>query len=287
MKFSTPLLLAALAPMSNAQTVISVHGSGTTNPSKCYWHIMDTLQVQTKLPVKMTYRAVGSSTGQAEFLGDITTPDNHFGSGDIPFGEDDFNSLPANSMLHLPIVLGSISFFHSVPTGDEKLNLSPCVLAKILNRDITDWTDPEILEENPNLSLPSPYPINVAHRVQGSSSTKSITSYLHQVCPNDWPESLVGSTIDWKTDTVGCEGSGGMTDCITGTPGTIGYIESGHGHSEGLQEIELKNKDGNFISSLEAAREGGIMAATDNAGLPTELDGPFYNVNLLNAVRTV
>jgi ABC-type phosphate transport system substrate-binding protein len=88
--------------------------------------------------------------------------------------ESDFSLFPDNSILHLPFVLGAISFFHLVPTSDEELNLSPCVLAKILNLNITDWTYPEILKENPNLSLPSPYPIKVAHCVQGSSLTTPV-----------------------------------------------------------------------------------------------------------------
>jgi ABC-type phosphate transport system substrate-binding protein len=288
-KFAIATLLAALAaPAVNAQSVVGLHGSGTTNPSKCYWHIMDLIQTQTKLPTKMTYRAVGSSTGQLEFIGEVTgnmtTPDNDFGSGDIPLSATDFDLFPADSILHLPIVLGAISFFHSVPTGDVGLNLNPCVLAKIMNRDITDWMDAQVVALNPNLSLPSPYPITVVHRVEGSSSTASITQYLNDACPTQWPETLVGKDIDWKTGTKGCEGSGGMTECITSTPGTIGYIDSGHGHSEGLQEIELLNADKNYISSKEAAVRGGIMSATDDANLPEFLDGSFANVNLLNQV---
>ena len=161
MKFSgvatTLLALAAVSPVA-AQPVISLHGSGTTNPSKCYWTIMDQLMIQAKLPIQMTYRAVGSSTGQAEFIGDGITSDNMFGSGDIAFSQEKYDAFPADSILHLPVVLGAISFFHSVPTGSEKLNLSPCLLAKILKRDITDWGDSEIKFANPNLSVPNPSP---------------------------------------------------------------------------------------------------------------------------------
>ena len=290
MKFSsiTALLLTVVSPGVAQNGTIQLHGSGTTNPSKCYWHIMDQFQDRIKLPVKMTYRAVGSSTGQAEFIGDGVSSDNDFGSGDIPFSAEDYASFPAGSVVHFPFVLGAISFFHSVPVeGDSGLELNACLLGKIFNRKITDWTDPEILEVNPNLNLPSPYPIHVARRVQGSSSTASITQYLHATCPEEWPESLVGKTVDWPTDTEPCEGSGGMTNCIRDTPGTIGYIDSGHGHSEGLTEIELLNKDGVYISSKESNERGGIMAATDNAGLPSDLTGSFADVQLLNQVSVV
>ncbi len=278
------VFLASLASPASSQQVISVHGSGTTNPSKCYWQIMDQMQIMAKQPIRMTYRGVGSSTGQAEFIGNGTVSDNMFGSGDIPFSTEDYSLFPEESIFHLPIVLGSISFFHSVPTGDKQLNISPCVLAKIFNRKITDWTDPEIVLDNPDLGLPGPSAITVARRVLGSSSTASITAYLNKVCPEEWPEEMVGSEIEWPADTIGCDGSGAMTDCITGTAGTIGYLESGHGHAEGLQEIELLNSAQTFINSKEAAEKGGILAAVENAVFPDSLHGNFADVNLLNQV---
>ena len=285
MKFTaTATFLASLVAGVASQPVISVHGSGTTNPSKCYWTIFDQMDIQTKVPTRMTYRAVGSSTGQAEFIGDGITPDNMFGSGDIPISQESYDSLEPDSILHLPVLLGAITFFHSVPTGNQKLNLSPCILARILRRDITDWNDDAIALANPNLSLPNPSPITVAHRVKGSSSTASITKYLNQVCPEEWPAELVGKTIEWAEDTIGCEGSSGMSSCIKNKEGTIGYIDMGHGHAENLQEIELLNAAQKYISTKESAAAGGILAAAENAALPATLSGSFANVNLLNQV---
>eukprot|EP00934_Nitzschia_sp_Nitz4_P001387 Nitzschia sp. Nitz4//scaffold79_size90958//36858//38351//NITZ4_005021-RA/size90958-augustus-gene-0.176-mRNA-1//-1//CDS//3329558237//1387//frame0 len=282
MKFSVAAALVATLAPAASQEVIGLHGSGTTNPSKCFWHIMDLFHARTKLPTKMTYRAVGSTTGQEEFTGDITTPDNDFGSGDIPFSAEAYAAFPDESILHLPIALGAINFFHSVPTGDSELSLTPCVLAKIFSRQITTWTDSEIMDLNPNLSLEDGYPIKVAHRVKGSSSTASITAYLHAACEAEWPESMVGSTITWDDDTMGCEGSGGMTSCIVDNEGTIGYIDSGHGLAEGVAEIKIRNADGVYINSQEAAARGGILAATENAGFPDTLDASFADVDLLN-----
>jgi len=286
MKFSSIAVVLASLSLAQGQSVIGLHGSGTTNPSKCIWHIMDQFMNSVKEPVKMTYRAIGSSGGQAEFIGDGMTSDNHFGAGDIPFDAEDFAAFPQGSVVHFPFVLGAISFFHSVPVENGALELNSCLLAKIFNRDITDWTDPAILDVNPGLDLPSPYPIHVARRVQGSSSTASITQYLHDTCSEEWPENLVDKEIIWHSDTKGCEGSGGMTNCIRETPGTIGYIDSGHGHSEGLTEIELRNADDVYISSKESNERDGIMAATDNAGLPDELTGSFADVQLLNQPGT-
>jgi hypothetical protein len=73
-----------------------------------------------------------------------------------------------------------------------------------------------------------------------------------------------------------------MTTCILEEGGTIGYIDSGHGHAEGLTEISLKNADGKYLNSKEAAAGGGIMSATLGAGIPDSLESNFGNVNLLN-----
>ena len=76
-----------------------------------------------------------------------------------------------------------------------------------------------------------------------------------------------------------------MTDCIRETRGTIGYIDAGHGHAEGLSEIALRNADGNYLTSLEAKERGGIIkAASAAAGVPSNLNESFADVNLLNQV---
>lgn len=93
----------------------------------------------------------------------------------------------------------------------------------------------------------------------------------------------MGSTIEWPEDTKPCEGSGGMTECIVSVEGTIGYIDSGHGHEENLIEIELQNADGTYLSSKEASAKGGIAAAAPGA-VPESADADFGSVNLLNRV---
>ena len=74
------LLLTSSLSLSNTvhgkSQVLEVHGSGTTNPSKCIWHILSLFNQRSKVPIRMTYRAVGSSTGQAEFLGINNTDPN-------------------------------------------------------------------------------------------------------------------------------------------------------------------------------------------------------------------
>ena len=65
-------------------------------------------------PVRMSYRAVGSSTGQYEFLGNTNAsrqqetyvPYSDFGAGDIPFDADDYAALTGCAH-HLALIAGS------------------------------------------------------------------------------------------------------------------------------------------------------------------------------------
>ena len=50
-------------------SVLSLSGSGTTNPSKLLWRVFNTIEDQAGSPIRVTYRAVGSGTGIKEFVG--------------------------------------------------------------------------------------------------------------------------------------------------------------------------------------------------------------------------
>ena len=153
-------LFCAAVTSSATATTIEMHGSGTTNPSKFFWKVMDVLEERARTPVRMTYRAVGSGTGQTEFKEDVSD----FGSGDIPLNRDDHTSFGGN-VVQVPFQLGAVSFFHNVPADDlgvgGRLNLTACALAKIFKRTITTWDHADIAAENPNLSVPSNQPITI------------------------------------------------------------------------------------------------------------------------------
>lgn len=280
--FLSSLLALALASQAQAQgSVLSIHGSGTTNPSKCYWHIMDKMEARSKLPMHMTYRGIGSSSGQAEFANDQKI--TYFGSGDIPLKEELYSQLSSTeTVLQLPVFVGAVSFFHNVPNAPT-LNMTACTLAKVMMRDITNWNDDEITKDNPELTLPSGgLAIRVARRVDGSSSTSGITNYLAKACPDVWAEDNTGSTVDWPADTLECQGSGGVVNCIEEEPGTIGYLDAGHGHGAGLEEVSLENRDGTKLTTVQSRARGGIAGAADAEGLLP--DGPtddFSDVSLI------
>lgn len=282
---------------------IGISGSGTTNPSKCFWRIMSKFEEQMKLPAHLSYRAVGSGTGQKEFLGkaidvggtetDTLKAYNDFGSGDIPISKDDRTAWFEKGIefVQLPFVLSAVSFFHNipgVPSGAQGLNMTACLLARVFSADITTWDHPDILGINEGLDVAADYPIFVGRRVLGSSSTYSITHYLNAQCPQDvenpkgWPYDQTASEVTWAEATNPCDGSSAMTKCIVDNPGAIGYIDAAHGHEEGLNEIRIKNGDGNFLNSKEAGKAGVQKAAEDLSKVPASADGDFSNVAYYN-----
>ena len=133
-------------------------------------------------------------------------------------------------------------------------------------------------------------PIKVARRLLGSSSTNIFTEFLHKTCPLEWPIESVGSIIDWPEDTLICEGSEAMTRCIN-TKGTIGYVDSGHGHSQRLQEVavemDLKNHPGFYLTSRTSFERGGIISAleSESAGIPDRADADWSQVDLINQLE--
>ncbi|KAL7529171.1 hypothetical protein ACHAXR_004982 [Thalassiosira sp. AJA248-18] len=297
-------LLGAIATTSSAQEEpLGLYGSGTTNPSKCFWHIMAKFEEQIKIPAKLSYRAVGSGTGIKEFLGkgilvdgvetDTDIAYNDFGAGDIPISSADREAWLAKGIefVQLPFVLSAVSFFHNipgVPSGEGGLNMTACLLARIFDGDIKTWDHPDILAENEGLNVAADYPIFVGRRELGSSSTYSITHYLNAQCPQNesnpkgWPADKTASKIVWDDSTVACDGSGPMTTCIRENEGAIGYIDASHGHEALLNEIKLKNGDGRFLTSKESGIEGIQAAAVDLSEVPDQADGDFSNVAYYN-----
>lgn len=193
--------------------ILQIHGSGTTNPSKCIWNIMNEFMYSSSLPIRMTFRAIGTANGIDEFMNDtmnytlsnqnniapterieslpifsigdysLSTEEYKIANGIVTDDDDNigFEVLSNDSnIIQLPIVAGAVNFFHNVPNIRE-LNLNACLLARIFTLDITTWDHPDLLEENP--TLPS-LPIKVIVRDGKSGSALAISSVRTKYCLN-------------------------------------------------------------------------------------------------------
>jgi ABC-type phosphate transport system substrate-binding protein len=273
---------------------------------------MEQLAAATRYPIQITYRAVGSGTGQTEFFHGYNVSGTKavaptlnlglvdFASGDVPISSEAYEELQAQNLTiaHFPVLLGGVSFFHTLPddapAGEPiRLNLTPCVLAQLFTRQITDWLDDEIVKLNPDLSSQlngtTSFPVNIVHRDGGSSSTFAITHYFRENCPDIWGnESFpnTGTTVEWPADTMECEGSGGVTNCLIETPGSLGYVDSSHGRNaavSGLREVAIPSTDepNLYLTSGESAEKGGILSAAAGS-FPEKVTDDFGKVSLLN-----
>lgn len=273
---------------------VGLHGSGSTLAAPCFRRVMSKFDDQIRLQTKLTYRAVGSGTGIREFLGNVpqaTDPDafvpyTDFGAGDVPISSSDRTEalLRGIEFVQLPFALTTTSFFYNVPglAASEPLNLTPCLLARIFSADITVWDHPDVLALNPSLSVPKDYPIYVARRTLGSSSTYTVTRYLNAQCPQSWPAENVGNSIEWHPSTHSCDGSTLIAKCLNENGGSIGYLGSASGHEVGLTELRVANADGQFLTSQEAGIQG--VQQVDLSRVPSSADGDFSEVDFNNAV---
>ena len=150
---------------------------------------------QSATPLHLTYRAVGTSTAIAEFVnGNNAAPASDFALGNIPLPSSQYSELVAATIqpVHLPVWLRATSVFANVPGLDGTLiDLDACLLARILQGQITTWGNQDIVARNPNLQG-STLAISVARRVRGSGTTSILTGYLRQACPDVWPSDKVG-----------------------------------------------------------------------------------------------
>mmetsp|Transcript_17896 Transcript_17896/g.50051 ORF Transcript_17896/g.50051 Transcript_17896/m.50051 type:complete len:495 (+) Transcript_17896:163-1647(+) len=240
---------------ARAQEIYQVHGSGTSNPAPLLWNVMDTMQTRAKPAAVLTYRSVGSGSGQIDLATSADVSKSDFSCGDYPLSNEKWLSSQGNNpVLHIPLFVGTISIFAKIPGISEAVKLSPCPLVKIFSGDITKWNDPEIQDENQGLSLPD-RSITVVHRAPGSSSTNAFTTYLRAAsisaeCSPQWPSDEVGSTVSesqWAQDRKEVANSQQMVKELLELQSAIGYLESGQGIANGLSEVQLKNKAGTYL----------------------------------------
>ncbi|MGA7370354.1 MAG: phosphate ABC transporter substrate-binding protein PstS [Nitrososphaeraceae archaeon] len=255
-----------------AQGPVTLNGAGATFP----FPLLDTWRVeyQTVDPeVNINYQSIGSGGGVKQF----TEKTVDFGASDAPLTPEEETNAPG--AVHIPETIGSVVAAYNVQgVPDKGLNLTGPILADIFLGKITKWNDPQIVELNPELSLPDA-DIIVAHRSDGSGTTFVWTDYLSAVSP-DWSDQVgKGKSVQWPTG-IGASGNEGVASAIRGSENTIGYVELAYALTTGMPFAFVQNQAGNFVEPTLASTEAAAAASAGN--LPAG-DASWNNVTLVNA----
>lgn len=196
-----------------------------------------------------------------------------FGVTAMPLSDAD---LKTKGLTQFPFVISGTVLVTNVPGLESgKLRLDAATLAAIFLGKVTTWNDPALKTLNPGLDLPD-WPITVAHRTDPASMSLLLTSYLSAVSPEWKAGPGAGETVAWPIG-LGGKGNAGISEIMSGTMGTISYVEYAYALDHKLDLVALKNRDGAFVTPSPAAfsafANSAPWTATKGFGVQT-LDRP-------------
>ncbi len=232
---------------------VNLVGAGASFPSPLYQRWFQEFS-QTTPNLQIDYQSVGSGAGVERFSQELV----QFGASDVAMKDEEIASVERGVLL-LPMTAGSIVLAYNLPDA-EGLKLSRQNYVDILLGKITNWSDPAIAADNPDLQLPD-QPITVVYRSDGSGTTGVFTKHLSAIS-EEWKNSVgEGKTVQWPTGIGGAKNDG-IAAQLTQTPGAIGYLEYGFAKSAGLPMASLQNQAGNFIEPTDEAASKTLEAVT-------------------------
>ena len=246
-------------------TAVEISGAGATFPYPIYARWADTYKKDTG--IELNYQSIGSGGGIKQIEAKTVT----FGASDAPLKGAELDKF---GLVQFPMVMGGIVpvvNIEGIKPGE--LVLDGPTLAAIFLGTVKSWDDPAIKKLNPNAKLPS-QAIAVVHRSDGSGTTFNFTYYLAEVSP-DW-KSKVGSatSVEWPVG-IGAKGNEGVSNNVSQTKGSIGYVEYAYALQNKMTYTKMVNKDGKTVAPTSEA----FQAAAANADWNSE---PGFGLILAN-----
>jgi len=254
-------LAATVLPVAAAE----ISGAGATFPYPIYAKWADTYKKETG--TGLNYQSIGSGGGIKQIEAKTVT----FGATDAPLKGEELDKF---GLVQFPTVMGGIVPVVNIDgVSPGALVLDGPTLAGIFAGAVKSWDDPAIKKLNPDAKLPS-QAIAVVHRSDGSGTTFNFTYYLSQVSP-DW-KSKVGSatSVEWPVG-IGAKGNEGVSNNVSQTKGSIGYVEYAYALQNKLVYTKLLNKEGKTIAPTSASFQAAAVNADWNSV-------PGYGVILAN-----
>lgn len=211
------------------------------------------------------YDGKGSGDGVTNFVNGLT----HFAGTDTVMDADATEKAKrrcnGNEAWHLPMVVGPIALAHNVE-GVDDLVLTPEVVAKIFNGEISHWNDAQILALNPGANLPS-QSITVVHRSDASGTTENFTAWLNAAAGDQWASDKVSK--NWKGSGEGAAKSDGVATQVQQTPGAITYVESSYAEDYKLPIAGLET--GRGVVQLDDASVAKTLAGAQRTGQGSDM----------------
>ena len=241
----------------------TLNASGATFPQAFYEDQIAAFK-EAASGVTINYGAGGSGKGRQDLADQVVD----WAGSDGVIKPEDLPKFKGGDVLYFPTVLAPITLSYNLD-GVYKLQLTPTVVAKIFQRQITNWNDPAIAADNPDAKLPD-QAITVAVRADGSGTTENFTKFLDAAVGTGGDGTWAlksGSTVQWPADVQAGQGNSGVAQIISSTPGAIGYVDLSDAKAANLQFANVQNKAGKFIEpTLEAT-----SAAAENIEVKPDL----------------
>jgi len=254
---------ASAVTLISAAHAADITGAGATFPYPIYAKWAEAYKKVTN--VGLNYQSIGSSGGIRQIRAKTVT----FGATDAPVPGAE---LDKDGMVQFPAIIGgTVPIINLDGFKPGELRITGEILAEVFMGNILKWNDAKLAALNPGKKLPNEN-ITVVHRADGSGTTFNFTDYL-SVASKSWAEKVgKGAAVKWPAaSSVGGKGNEGVAANVARVKGSIGYVEYAYVKKNNLNFMQLRNKDGNYVSpddkTFAAAAAGADWFSVPGMGL--------------------
>lgn len=254
---------ASAFTLISAAHAADITGAGATFPYPIYAKWAEAYKKVTN--VGLNYQSIGSSGGIRQIRAKTVT----FGASDAPVPGAE---LDKDGMVQFPAIIGgTVPIINLDGFKPGELRITGEILAEVFMGNILKWNDAKLAALNPGKKLPDQN-ITIVHRADGSGTTFNFTDYL-SVASKSWAEKVgKGAAVKWPAaSSVGGKGNEGVAANVARVKGSIGYVEYAYVKKNNLNFMQLRNKDGNYVSpddkTFAAAAAGADWFSVPGMGL--------------------
>ncbi len=254
---------ASAFTLISAAHAADITGAGATFPYPIYAKWAEAYKKVTN--VGLNYQSIGSSGGIRQIRAKTVT----FGATDAPVPGAE---LDKDGMVQFPAIIGgTVPIINLDGFKPGELRITGEILAEVFMGNILKWNDAKLAALNPGKKLPDQN-ITIVHRADGSGTTFNFTDYL-TVASKSWAEKVgKGAAVKWPAaSSVGGKGNEGVAANVARVKGSIGYVEYAYVKKNNLNFMQLRNKDGNYVSpddkTFAAAAAGADWFSVPGMGL--------------------